>query len=182
MLELPKGKEQPVQSIRRGKWMVPPDGVVKLNSDGAICLESGLASTGVVVREGLNFRGAGGKMYRGISDPLVIEALALRDAALYAVEKGFGIVMFEVDCLELVKLWNNRSMDRSVIKSVLDEINELGSSFQSFSICFARREANQAAHSCAKFVVLQERDCFWEAEPPLFLVQRLRTDCNDVTG
>jgi hypothetical protein len=46
--------------------------------------------------------------YSGISDPLTIEALELRDAFKYAMEQGFGQVMFEVDCAELVKFWHRR--------------------------------------------------------------------------
>jgi hypothetical protein len=39
-------------------------------------------------------------------------------------------------------------------------------------------EANQAVHSCAKFVSLQERSFSWVAEPPAFLVHSLEADCN----
>jgi hypothetical protein len=56
-----------------------------------------------------------------------------------------------VDSEDLVRLWHNRVKDRSVIKQVLDEISELSLFFTGFSLSHARREANQAAHSCAKY-------------------------------
>jgi hypothetical protein len=50
----------------------------------------------------------------------------------------------------------NRLADRSVIRPVLEEIAELSLSFILFNVVHARHEANQAAHSCAKFANLQE--------------------------
>ena len=66
------------------------------------------------------------------------------------MKRGFNLVMFETDCAVLVQLWTSRASDRSVIRPILDEISELGVALSSFSIVFARREANQAAHCCAK--------------------------------
>ena len=42
------------------------------------------------------------------------------------------------------------------------------------------REANQAAHSYAKFAILQEESFLWDAQPPPFLVHSLRTYYNNV--
>jgi hypothetical protein len=39
-----------------------------------------------------------------------------------------------------------RKIDRSVIRTILDEISELISSFSSFHILYEGREANQVAH------------------------------------
>ena len=137
-----------------------------------------LAATGAVAREGLLYRGVTCKTYRGISDPLIIETLALRDAVTYARDRGFSKVVFEVDSENLVHLWHNRASGRSVVKNVLDEISELSVFFTAFSLSHARREANQAAHSCAKYTSLQEGSFSWDAEPPAFLVHSLQADCN----
>jgi hypothetical protein len=51
-------------------------------------------------------------------------------------------------------------------------------SFISFSIGFAHREANQAAHSCGKYGLLQEGSFLWDVVPPAFLLHSFRTDCN----
>jgi hypothetical protein len=48
------------------------------------------------------------------SNPLVAEALALRDAAVFAVERSFNKVICEVDCSELVRHWHNRLLDRAL--------------------------------------------------------------------
>jgi ribonuclease HI len=177
-LEFPRENPRPIRPV--AKWQRPPDGFVKINSDGAFNTSDNLAATGVVAREGLLYRGAMGKTYRGISDPLIIETLALRDAVTYARGRGFSRVVFEVDSENLVHLWHNRATDRSMVKNVLDEISELSVFFTVFSLCHARREANQAAHSCAKFASIQDGLFSWDAEPPTFLVHSLQADCNGV--
>ncbi|KAM0824602.1 hypothetical protein ACQ4PT_070100 [Festuca glaucescens] len=121
-LELPRENPKPTRLV--AKWQRPPDGFVKINSDGAFNVSENLAATGVVAREGLLYRGAMGKTYRGISDPLIIETLALRDAVTYARDRGFSRVVFEVDSENLVHLWHNRAADRSMVKNVLDEIDK----------------------------------------------------------
>jgi ribonuclease HI len=179
-LELPVDNDLPKSARPSCKWQKPPTDSVKINSDGAIRGENSSAATGVVARDVVSFRGALGKFYEGISDPLTAEALALRDAASYAVQNVFTRVVFEVDCVDLVRRWHGRLGDRSVIRPILDEISELVCGLVSYSISHTRREANQAAHSCAKFASIQEGSFAWEADPPGFLDHSLRADCNSM--
>ena len=153
-LELPRDKMHMKAARPKCVWQGPPAGIVKINSDGGFQVDQGLASTGVVARDGAGFCGARCKIYEGIVDPLTIEALALRDGCVLAVDKGFTRLIFEVDSEELVKSWNERLTDRSVIRSILDDVSELSKNFLSFRICFVRREAN-AVHIIAKFGCLQ---------------------------
>jgi hypothetical protein len=103
-----------------------------------------------------------------------VESLALRHVVLYARGRGSNNVVFEVDSEDLVRLWQNRANDRSVIKQVLDEISELSLLFTNFSLSHAHREANQMTHSCAKYTSLQDGSFSWDAEPPAFLVHSLQ--------
>jgi hypothetical protein len=176
-LELPRDKGVPKSARPECKWQRPPDGVVKINSDGAVNVNDNLAATGAVAREGVVFRGATGKTYRGVSDPLTVESLAFRDV-VYARSRGFTNVVFEVDSEDLVRLWQIRANDLSVVKRVLHEISELRLLFTNFSLVHAHCEANQAAHSCAKYISLQDGSFSWDAEPPAFLVHSLGADCN----
>jgi hypothetical protein len=141
-LELPRAKGGPKPARPVAKWLRPPDGFVKINLDGAFNVSDNLAATGAVARERIVFCGATSKTYRGVSDPLINESLALRDAIIFARGRGFSRAVFEVDSEDLVRLWHNRVKDRSVIKQVLDEISELSLSFTGFSLSHARREAN----------------------------------------
>ena len=172
----PKGRTQRPSY----KWQMPVTGFIKINSDGALRNEDSIGASGVVARDANSFRGAACKVYEGISEPLIIDALALRDVVASAVQQGFPQVVFEVDCAVLLQHWNDRVCDRSVIKPVLDEISELYNSLFLCSFVFACREANQAAHCCAKFASLQRVSCAWNADPPAFLADSLSVDCNSV--
>jgi hypothetical protein len=104
------------------------------------------------------------KIYEDTIDPLINEALALRDGCVFAVDRGCTRLIFEVDSAKLVKLWHYRLTDRSMIRPILDDISELCKIFLSFNIGFARREANQAANNTAKFGCLQGESFSWDAE------------------
>jgi hypothetical protein len=54
-----------------------------------------------------------------------VETLVLKDAVIFARNKGVSKVVFEVDCEILVRQWHDRVNDRSMIEQVLDEISEL---------------------------------------------------------
>lgn len=96
------------------------------------------------------FKGAWCKPVAGVTDPLIAEALALKEGVLLATLRGFTHVIMETDCLEAVHLWNSRYTDLSVIAPILYEIGELALSFISFSIQHVMRTANGPAHVCAK--------------------------------
>ena len=99
----------------------------------------------------------------------------LRDAFFFAKRQGFSRLIFEVDCALLVRQRQERLErleDRSVIKEILDEISAIGVSFSAYSIVHARREVNQAVHSCAKLVSLQESR-FYGMLSPAFLAHNL---------
>jgi ribonuclease HI len=179
-LEVPRVLVTSKLSRPLSKWKKNPDDTVKLNSDGAIQVDSGYAASGVVARDNVSFLAATCRSYQGLSDSLSVEAVALRDAVMLAVKRGYQKLIFETDCTELLKHWDNRAFDRSTIKPILVEIDELVNAFSSFCFVFARREANQAAHCCAKYASIQARSFSWDTEPPAFLVHSLEADCNPV--
>jgi ABC-type uncharacterized transport system permease subunit len=94
---------------------------------------------------------------------------------MYATERGFTHVIFEVDCAELVRCWQKGEVDRYVIRPILEEIRDISLSFISCNVVSVRREAN---HCCAKFALVQEESFTWNVEPPVFLVHSLSADCN----
>ena len=76
--------ERPVE-----RWK-PPD-TTTINTDGAVSFDKDLAASGMVARNATSFCGAACKVYRNIQDPLIIEALALRDAFTFAAEHGYSV-------------------------------------------------------------------------------------------
>ena len=125
--------------------------MIKINVDGAINSLAGVGGAGGVARSDSAFLGAWSKSYEGVSDPLIMEALSLRDCVRFAQLRGFRKVTIETDCLEVVNLWHSREASRSVIAPLLDEIGELSFSFSVFIIQHVIRSANFPAHLCAKF-------------------------------
>ncbi|KQJ89225.1 hypothetical protein BRADI_4g24297v3 [Brachypodium distachyon] len=98
-------------------WHGPGPGVIKLNSDGAIRAEEGRASTGGVATDSVGFRGVWCRLYQGITDPLIIETLAVRDAVLFASDQHFDHIIIETDCSKLVRLLLERRNHRAMFSS-----------------------------------------------------------------
>ena len=86
-------------------------------------------------------------------------------------------MIMEVDCLELVTLWNTRHNSRPIVAPILLEIEELSNHFTSFVIQHINRPANFPTHLCAKHAcTLNVTDC-WLDVTPSFLVTSLMADC-----
>ena len=89
-------------------WRPPEGGSVKITTDGAQELVEGRGGAGGVARSSSALLGSWCKPYMGVSDPLMMECLSLRDGVRFACLRGFQHVIMEVDCLELVKFWQTR--------------------------------------------------------------------------
>jgi len=177
LLELPRNATKILPGYG---WRPPDEGTVKITTDGAINFAQNCSGAGGVARSSTAFLGAWCKPHVGISDPLIVEALAMRDGARFAKIRGFTHVIMEMDCLEMVEmvqLWSNRHNSRSIVAPILLEIGELVSDFSLFDVLHVNRSANVPAHLCAKHAcTLNVTEC-WLEESPSFLVTSLLADC-----
>ena len=158
-------------------WNPPGDGWLKCNFDGA-CYPDGKGATGAVIRDhNGTFHGGSAKWYGHCMDALTMEALAFRDAVIFAKQRGATrVVVFETDCHSLIHLWSMEDEQRSMFATILREIHDLGSSLVSFSLCYAR-VCNLVAHELARQVSSSSVMVEWLQVPSC--VQRyLETDCN----
>ena len=158
-------------------WRPPDEGVVKITTDGALNFADGRGGAGGVARSSSALLGAWCKPYLGISDPLIMEGLSLRDGVRFASLRGFSHVVMETDCLEMVTLWNTRHNSRSIVAPLLLEIGELCNNFTLFVIQHVNRPANLPAHLCAKRACILNVTESWLEETPSFLVTSLLADC-----
>jgi ribonuclease HI len=119
------------------QWRVPPPGWFKCNTDGAFYPDQGQGASGVALRNdsGL-FVGGQARWYPHGLDALTLEALACRDGAVLARDKGVQRLILETDSQELVKLWKEGANKRSPIASIIRETREISSSFVDFSVMF----------------------------------------------
>jgi ribonuclease HI len=173
VLEIPKKDAM----ILPGHGWRPPDGdTIKINTDGGLSIEARKGGVGGVVRSSSTFLAAWSKPYPGITDPLIAEALALRDGVIFAKLRGYPDVVMETDCLEMVNLWNTRHSCRSIVAPILEEVGELVRSFKSFLVQHIPRSANHSAHLCAKLACTFDVTSSWLDCIPDFLVVSLQAD------
>ena len=104
----------------------------------------------------------------------------MREGVIFAQLRGYSHVIIEVDCVEVVNLWNLRRDSRSIVAPILDYVGEISATFSSFSIKHVKREANKAADCCAKRACnLLVSECWLDNCAP-FLGSSLQADCNAI--
>jgi ribonuclease HI len=152
-------------------WQPPPDGVLKINCDGAFLSGSLEGSTGAVLRKfDGSFLGASARWLPAVFSALVAEAETCRDGLRLALNKTeFSSVILETDSLQLVSLWNSHLQRYSEIAVILEDIAEMISPLPSFCFSHVKRSANHAAHLCAKQVSHISSSFLW-FQPPSFLL------------
>ncbi|OMO84089.1 hypothetical protein COLO4_22232 [Corchorus olitorius] len=129
-------------------WTKPDEGFLKLNSDGSFYASERSAGIGVVIRnhEGQVIDAYGKKV--SACSALSVEALALRDAALLAVQRDYMKVCFEIDSSELLRnitCTRFEHLDWRISPIILD-IQSLLHSFENQQVRKINRSANKAAY------------------------------------
>lgn len=167
------------QNIPDGQCWRPPDvGWIKINTNGAISNEARKGEGGGVAQSHLAFMGSWSKPFDRVTDPLIIEALSLREGVIFAQLWGFSHVVMEVDCLEVVNLWSWRNNARSIVAPILGEIGVKSLSFILFSIRHVVRDINNSTDLYAKHACSLSVSEYWLEECTSFLVSSLHADCN----
>ncbi|XP_027090212.1 uncharacterized protein [Coffea arabica] len=126
-----QGKTQVAES---SKWVPPPQGFIKLNTDVALEVKDGRIGWGVVARrEDGRVVGAwaGGERRNGI--PAVEEALAIRKAIIKARQYRWHKVEIQSDSKQMVDKLKDRNVDDPVAGTILNDVMTL---CQGFSECY----------------------------------------------
>jgi hypothetical protein len=105
--------------------------------------------------------------------------MAIQEGIRLAVEKGYNQVIIESD--SQVNLCNVDDDNHLEIRSICQKIREISRALTSVSIVFAGREANMAAHLCAKQASIDRKRCLWINYNPCFPIDTLRSDCNPIS-
>ena len=143
---------------------------------------TGGGSTGLVIRDanGMLIR-AQAQWYRVASGAQMMELLAIRDGIQISKDLGHTRICIESDAKEMVDMCNSEISERSAFAAICHEIKELIEGFNSCVLTFVHREANEAAHRCAKQATKDRRRCLWINYMPSFLADCTQFSCNPPT-
>ena len=147
-----KNVQQPKGST---KWQPPRDGMYKTNYDGRVFAEWEEAGTGVIIRDvkGLVIAALAEKIrYPGSVE--VLEALAARRAARFAVELGLSGSEFEGDSKVVWTALRSADGALSSIGETIKDTMSIVGSFRIFSFSHTRRQGNCVVHALAKRAIV----------------------------
>ncbi|CAL1363270.1 unnamed protein product [Linum trigynum] len=133
-------------TIPSGATLVHFDGATKASVGGAIGFV-GFSGNQLVIF-------AFGRFYDFISDPFLIELIALRDALRWCLSHSITNVSFCGDAQVIIRMVNAKDTSHALGGALLSEVQTLRSSLQRVSFHFAPRRYNRAAHFVAKQVLL----------------------------
>ena len=109
-------------------------------------------------------------------DPLLAEAIALKETLGWLVKKEVSQVVIESYCLTLVQAISSKQFDSSPIGLVIQECRSLLHQLHNSHLFFVKRSANQAAHTLARVASSMSGQGEWLSSPPSFLFDVLHFD------
>ena len=136
--------------VSRACWCPPRVGRIKINTDVAV-LADGRVGLGVVARD---WEGRilliGVRWVRAHWKAALGEAMAARYGLQLAIEHGYGEIELESDAYNLVKAVALKSVGRSPLDLVMEDIGFMGESIRDFSFSHVKRGGNTVAHLIAR--------------------------------
>lgn len=96
------------------------------------------------------FRAAIKGKLQSLHDPYVAEAVSCKEALTWLIAKGFKMIRFELDCVNLYYALINKHEDLSYAGGILSECLNLCSSFDTISFHHIPRSASLIVHTVAR--------------------------------
>lgn len=146
VFKLPKESGTISQPSRDGKWIPPPDSVIKFNCDGAYSSSRSKAAFGFLARDsgGQALFWRTGKVVA--SSALFTEAWALRIACVTAVDQEITRAVFEWDCKEIIDCLSREDYKCPwEIEVVIADVKRWAAQ-REWSFSWVNREKNRVAH------------------------------------
>ena len=141
-------------------WTPPPEGWYKLNTDGSFGL-NGDAGAGIIVRDHKGYIILSScRQLISCRDALDAEIKALLQGISLALSWCNQPLMIEVDCLEMVKILNNKETDRSVYSTMIEEIKTVMKVRQT-CITHIKRCQNTSSHFMANYARTNAHTAVW---------------------
>nr|KYP71422.1 Putative ribonuclease H protein At1g65750 family [Cajanus cajan] len=165
--------------VEQSRWRPPEHPWVKLNTDGSWLSENSAMGMGGVIRDSAGMWRGG--FSRGVrhGDVLRAKLLALEEGLSFCWDGGFRKVSCECDCLGVVTLFQDRSMDRDHLHKHYDVIRCIKCMIArdwGVYVSHILRDTNSVAHTLANWGVRNlGSNVFWRS-PPEFILLPLGRD------
>jgi ribonuclease HI len=161
-------------------WSPPARNLLKLNVDAHPC-DDGRWGLGRVLRtEDGGCVGAATRLVRGSHETMEGEALGLKAAMEFILNKGIQHVVIEMDAQTIVNAVNRQRYTRNYWGRIAKQCGDFLRENPRSSIRWTRRSGNEAAHMLANWASL-EPDRDWVNETPNCIwacIQKDRALCN----
>uniref|UniRef100_A0A2N9GKZ6 RNase H type-1 domain-containing protein n=1 Tax=Fagus sylvatica TaxID=28930 RepID=A0A2N9GKZ6_FAGSY len=161
-----------LKSLRRDRivWSAPLEGWYKVNMDGAVFANLRKVGVGVVIHNKRGeFLGAMCELLDFGLDVTDAEALAALRAIEFATEVCPFSMLFEGDCLQVIRALYSPEYDASRVGHKYSLARSKLSLFRDFFVAHVLREGNSVAHRLAKFARNVTGSQVWLEHVPSFL-------------
>lgn len=156
-------------------WRKPDEGWVKVNMDAAV-FGDGSISVGSVIRDANGcFIGARCRRLEGSWSPREAEAMSMKEALSWVIEKGFKHCVFESDSKCLVTACNG-SPGEAFFGTLVSDCVYLLKHISPVLVRFSYRSANTVAHELARAAYSMSDIGEWYVIPPNFISHVLEID------
>ncbi|KAF3956414.1 hypothetical protein CMV_018453 [Castanea mollissima] len=141
----------PTQSVHKPiRWEKPPMGWIKLNTDGSLSGDLGLAGGGGVFRNEEGEWILGYSRHIGITSGFMAELWAIQDGLLLCVERNFQAVEIEMDAKVVCDVLCTPTQSNLIISPIVDDCRQLASRVPQIRFKYCFREANRCVDGLAR--------------------------------
>lgn len=156
---------------------LPPEGIIKINFDGAFSGADDKYGMGVVARDCKgSFLLAGACTGWCAGSAEMVEARAVLWAMALAREHGWSHIMIEADCKMVVEALSGTRMRSFHIQTIIDNCLSFQHEFMTVSFSFCYRDCNKAAHRLAHWAGSGISDETWVNVASVWLGDVLYSD------
>ncbi|XP_024172136.1 uncharacterized protein LOC112178182 [Rosa chinensis] len=131
------------------KWNPPPPDHVKINFDGSVIQQNNNAAIGFVIRDNFGSPVIACAKRIGKANVPLTEAVALRESLLKAQELNYTNLLIEGDSQLVIHCVIGKTNTPWHLQSIIQDIKQLASNFNSVVFTHTLREANFVANALA---------------------------------
>ena len=163
------------------KWVSPPLGWFKLNTDGSSLGNPGLAWGGGVIRNHVGEWVGSFSMAIGVTTSVQAELRTLKDGLKLAIDLGILNLEIKMVSLVAVELVNSITTPNVFLSAIVTDCRSLMVRFDLCSLKHIFREANSCADLLAKAGCAQSSDFISFSNAPVYVLEALAFDVSNAT-